>query len=74
MDSLFDRKRTEERIGSISAPYKLNPLTTRGQSPQFLVQIAAYPTEFEDQTPSNSALAACQAHHPMPLATEGLAL
>jgi len=25
------------RIGSISAPYKLNPLTTRRQSPQILV-------------------------------------
>jgi hypothetical protein len=26
-----------KRIGSISAPYKLNPLTTRRQSPQILV-------------------------------------
>ena len=32
-------------IGSISDPYKLNPLTTRRQSPLILVQTATYPTE-----------------------------
>ena len=31
----------------------------------------AYPTEFEDQTPSNPALAACQAHLPMLLTQPG---
>ena len=60
-----------ERIGSISAPYKLKPLTIRGQSPQFLLQIAAYPTEFEDQPPSHSALAHSQAHLSMPLDPAG---
>ena len=59
------------RIGSISAPYQLNPLTTRRQIAQILVQTLSYPAEFEHQPPSNSALAHSQAHLSMPLARSG---
>ena len=43
----------------MSAPYKVEPLTTRRRSPLILVWAGAYLTEFEDQTPSNPASAAC---------------
>ena len=59
------------RIGSIRPPFKLRALRSRDKSHQSLVQTATYPTEFEPQTPSNSALARSQAHHPMPLARSG---
>ena len=52
----------DQRIGSISAPYQLNPLTTRRQIAQILVQTLSYPAELEHQPPSNSALAHSQAH------------
>ena len=61
-----------KRIGSISAPYQLNPLTTRRQIAQILVQTLSYPAEFEHQPPSNSDLAHSQAHLSMPLAQHGL--
>jgi len=61
----------DRRIGSISAPYQLNPLTTRRQIAQILVQTLSYPAEFEHQPPSNSALAHSQAHLSMPLAQHG---